>query len=130
MAIEFEVAIENQPGSLARLATVLGDADVNIEAIQGRSGKSESVVHFITDNPRHAAHVLEEAHVPFTRRDVLIVKVLDQPGMLRDVALVMSEAGINIESVYVTTRGHVVLAVDDIPGAIQVAGGMAVMEAS
>jgi len=130
MAIEFEVVLENQPGSLARLATALGDADVNIEAIQGRSGKTESVVHFITDNPDHAAHVLDEAHMPFTRRDVVIVKVLDQPGMLRDVALVMSEAGINIESVYVTTRGHVVLAVDDIPGAVQVAGGMAVMEAS
>ncbi len=128
MAIEFEVALENQPGALARLATVLGDADVNIEAIQGRSGGTESVVHFITDNPDHAAHVLDEAHLPFTRRDVVIVKVLDQPGMLRDVALVMSEAGINIESVYVTSRGHVVLAVDDVTGAVQVAGGMAVME--
>ena len=130
MAIEFEVALENQPGSLARLATVLGDADVNIEAIQGRSGKTECVVHFITDNPEHAAHVLDEAHMPFTRRDVVIVKVLDQPGMLRDVALVMSEAGVNIESVYVTTKGHVVLAVDDLSGAVQVAGGMAVMEVS
>jgi len=89
MAIEFEVALENQPGSLARLATVLGDADVNIEAIQGRSGKTESVVHFITDNAEHAAHVLDEAHIPFKRRDVVIVKVLDQPGMLGDVALVM-----------------------------------------
>jgi hypothetical protein len=128
MAIEFEVALENQPGSLARLATVLGDADVNIEAILGRSGKTESVVHFITDKPEHAVHVLEEAHVPFTRRDVVIVKVLDQPGMLGDVALVMTEAGINIESVYVTTKGYVVLAVDDVAGAIQVAGGMAVME--
>ena len=130
MTIEFEVALENQPGALARLATVLGDADVNIEAIQGRSGKTESVVHFITDNADHAAHVLDEAHMPFTRRDVVIVKVLDQPGMLRDVALVMSEAGINIESVYVTTKGHVVLAVDDLSGAVQVAGGMAVMEVS
>jgi hypothetical protein len=129
MAIEFEVSLENQPGSLARLATVLGEADVNIEAIQGRSGKKDSVVHFITDNADHAAHVLDEARLPFTRRDVVIVRVLDQPGMLGDVALVMSEAGINIESVYVTTKGHVVLAVDDVRGAIQVAGGMAVMEA-
>jgi hypothetical protein len=128
MAIEFEVLLENQPGALARLATVLGEANVNIEAIQGRSGTSESVVHFLTDNPKHAAHVLDEAHVSFTQREVLIVRVLDQPGVLGDVALVMSEAGINIESVYVTTRGHVVLAVDDLAGAIQVAGGMAVME--
>jgi hypothetical protein len=35
-----------------------------------------------------------------------------EPGTLGDVALVMSQAGINIDSVYVTTRGHVVLGVD------------------
>jgi hypothetical protein len=39
----------------------------------------------------------------------------------------MSQAGINIDSVYVTTRGHVVLGVDDLAGATQVAGGMAVI---
>ena len=58
---------------------------------------------------------------------MLVIRVLDEPGMLGDVALVMSKAGINIDSVYVTTQGHVVLGVDDMPGAIQVAGGMAVM---
>jgi hypothetical protein len=47
--------------------------------------------------------------------------------MLGDVALVMSRAGINIDSVYVTTRGYVVLGVDDLVGATQVASGMAVM---
>jgi hypothetical protein len=43
------------------------------------------------------------------------------------VALVMSKAGINIDLVYVTTKGHIVLGVDDMSGAIQIAGGMAVM---
>jgi hypothetical protein len=47
--------------------------------------------------------------------------------MLGDVALVMSKAGINIDSVYVTTQGHIVLGVDDMAGAIQIAAGMAVM---
>jgi hypothetical protein len=39
----------------------------------------------------------------------------------------MAHAGINIESVSVTTRGHLVFGVDDIARAIQVAGGMAVL---
>lgn len=38
----------------------------------------------------------------------------------------MARAGIDIDAVYVTTRGHV-LGVDDLPGATQVAGGMAAM---
>ena len=55
------------------------------------------------------------------------MRLLDEPGMLGDVALVMSRAGINIDSVYITTHGHIVLGVDDLDGAIQVACGMAVL---
>lgn len=128
MTIELKVAMANQPGSLARLATALGEADVNIEAIQGYSRGEESVVHLVTDDAENAAQTLRRAGFSYTTREVLIVKVLDEPGMLGDVALVMSEAGINIDSVYVTTKGHVVLGVDDVSGAIQVAGGMAVIE--
>lgn len=129
MATEFKVILQDQPGTLARLGSVLGDARVNIEAIQGMSREGESLVQFVPSEPGRAAHALDAAGIPYTSREVLIVRVLDQPGMLGDVALVMSEAGINIDAVYVTTRGHVVLGVDDLVGAIQVAGGMAVMTA-
>ena len=127
MATEFKVALEDRPGTLARLGGVLGDARVNVEAIQGMSREGKSLVQFVPREPERAAHALDAAGIPYTRREVLVVKVLDQPGMLGDVALVMSEAGVNIDSVYVTTRGHVVLGVDDLVGAIQIAGGMAVM---
>ena len=127
MAIEFKVTLEDRPGTLARLGGVLGDARVNIEAIQGMSRDGKSLIQFVPSEPDKAAHALDAAGIPYTRREVLIVKVLDQPGMLGDVALVMSKAGVNIDSVYVTARGHIVLGVDDLVGAIQVAGGMAVM---
>ncbi|MBI3848474.1 MAG: ACT domain-containing protein [Planctomycetes bacterium] len=127
MAIEFEVTLEDRPGSLARLGGILGDAGVNIEAIQGISRGGKGLVHFVSRDPDKAAQVLKAANIPHRTREVLIVKVLDEPGTLGDVALVMSHAGINIDSVYVTSRGHVVLGVDDLKGAIQVAGGMAVM---
>ena len=128
MAIELTVTLEHRPGALARLGSLLGKAGVNIEAIQGWSKEGKGTIRFVPNNPDQAARSLEAAKIPYTQREVLVVKVLDQPGMLGDVALVMSEAGINIESVYVTTRGHVVLAVDDLDGAIQVAKGMAVMD--
>ena len=127
MATEFKVCLENQPGTLARLCTVLGDARVNIEAIQGLSHGADSVVQFVTNNPVKAALALTAASLAYSQREVLIVQVLDEPGMLGDVALVMADAGINIDSVYVTAAGHCVIGVDDLDGAIQVAGGMAVM---
>ena len=127
MVPEITVSLENKPGTMARLCTVLGDAKVNIEAIHGVSRGEENVVRFVSDNPGKAAEALGAAGIAYTQREVLIVKVLDEPGMLGDVALVMAEAGINIDSIYVTSVGYVVLGVDDLDGAIQVAGGMAVM---
>ncbi len=127
MATEFKVSLENKPRTLAQVGTVLGDADVNIVAIQGFSRGEESIIQFVPDNPDKAAAALQAAGIPYTNREVLIVKALDEPGDLGDVALVMTDAGINIDSVYVTTAGNVVLAVDDLKGATQVAEGMTVI---
>ena len=128
MPIEFQVSLEDKPGSLAWLGSLIGDADVNFEAIEGRSGRGVSVVHFIASDTEAAAAALEESGIPYSKREVIVVNVLDQPGTLGDVTLVMSEAGINIDCVYVTIRGDVVLGVDDVEGATQIACGMAVMK--
>lgn len=127
MVTEFTVILDDQPGALARLGAVLGDARVNIEAIQGMSRDGKHIVRFVPRDPDAAARALRRAAIDCTSREVLVVRALDEPGTLGDVALVMSHAGINIDAVYVTSRGHVILGVDDLAGAIQVAGGMAVI---
>jgi hypothetical protein len=127
MATEFTVILENRPGTLARLGIVLGDAMVNIEAIHGNARGTSAIVQFVSNDQDKAARALDTAGIAYSRREVLIVRVLDEPGTLGDLAVVMSQAGVNIDSVYVTTRGYVVLGVDDLAGATQVAGGMAVM---
>ena len=127
MPTEFTVILPDTPGSLARLGHALGDARVNMEAIMGVARGGEGVVRFIPGHPAAAQRALEAAGFQHATREVLVVRLLDEPGALGDVALVMATAGINIDAVYVTTHGHVVLGVDDLTGAIQVAGGMAVM---
>jgi hypothetical protein len=127
MTTELTVMLPNTPGALARLGAVLGDARVNIEAILGTVRAERAFVQVVPSEPELAARALEEAGIVYTQREVLVVRVLDEPGMLGDVALVMATAGINIDSVYATARGHIVLGVDDLDGAIQVAGGMAVI---
>ena len=127
MPPEFRVSLRDEPGTLARLGCALGDAGVNIEAISGSSRHGTSRVQFVCDAPDRAREALAAAGIPYTTREVLVVRVLDEPSMLGELALVMAKAGVNIDAVYVTTRGHVVLGVDDLAGAIQVAGGMAVM---
>jgi len=127
MPIELTVVLDDVPGALAQLGKALGDARVNIEAIQGMSREGKGVVRFVPDDTDGAARALDAAHIAFTTREVLLVKVLDEPGTLGDVALVMATAGINIDAVYVTTRGRLALSVDDLDGAVHVAEGLAVM---
>lgn len=127
MATEFTVILDDVPGALAQFAGALGDASVNIEAIQGFSAQGKGRVQFVAKDAARAAQALDTARIAYTKREVLVVRVLDEPGTLGDVALVMARAEINIDSVYVTTRGLIILGVDDLDGAIQVAGGMAVM---
>jgi hypothetical protein len=127
MALEFAVILPDVPGTLARFGQTLGDARVNIEAIQGITRGGEGLVRFVPDNPDRVRRALEAAGFQHTTREVLVLRVLDEPGALGDVALVMATAGINIDAVYVTTKGYVVFGVDDVAGAIHVAGGMAVM---
>ena len=127
MAVEFKVIVQDTPGTLARLGTFLGDAHVNIEAIQGTSREGKGFIQFVPKDEDKASLALDAAGIAYTKREVVVVRVLDEPGMLGDLALVMAKAGINIDSVYVTTKGHIVLGVDDVAGAIQIAGGMAVM---
>ena len=126
MAIEFTVKLENRPGTLAHLGSILGDAGINIDAVHQMSFGPQSIVQFVPANVDGAARALSEAGIAYTGREVLVVNILDEPGTLGDVAMVMYDAGINIESVYIMISGGVVLSVDDLPGAIQVAGGMAV----
>jgi hypothetical protein len=122
---EFTVILEDKPGTLARLGIVLGDAMVNIEAIHGTSRENSSIVQFVPNDQGKAARALDRAGIAHSTREVLILRALDEPGTLGDVGLVISQADINIDSVYLTTRGHVVLGVDDLVGATQVAAGMA-----
>lgn len=127
MAVEFRVTLQDAPGTLARLGIILGEAQVNIEAIQGTSREGKGFIQFVPNDEHKTALALDSAGIAYSKRDVLVVRVLDEPGMLGDLALVMSKAGINIDSVYVTTKGYIVLGVDDFAGGVQIAGGMAVM---
>jgi hypothetical protein len=61
MAVEFKVTLQDTPGTLARLGRILGDAGVNIEAIQGASREGRGFIHFVPNDPGKAAVALDAA---------------------------------------------------------------------
>ena len=58
MAIEFKVTVQDTPGTLARLGRILGEARVNIEALQGTSREGKGVIQFVPNDEDKAARYL------------------------------------------------------------------------
>ena len=71
MATEFTVILRDTPGSLASLGQALGEALVNIEAIQ-----------MITRGGEGFRQALDSGRFPHREREILVVRVLDEPGAL------------------------------------------------
>ena len=59
MAAEFRLTVQDTPGTLARLGTILGEAGVNIEAIQGTSREEKGFVQFVPSDEEKTAVALD-----------------------------------------------------------------------
>ena len=115
MAFDLVIDIENTPGALARVATAISDAGVNIAAATCIGSGERAELHILVKHAEAARHSLAISHVAVTReREVAVVDVEDRPGVLADLARKIAEAGINIDLVYVATRNRVVFGATDL----------------
>jgi len=115
------VNLENRPGALADIAEALGNADVNIEALQCIPFGEVSLVHVVADDDEQAAHALIDAGIRYMACDAISLGVLDAPGKLGQLARRFADEGINIESVTVGVAGRVIVGVTDVAAARRLA---------
>ena len=124
-AKQLSVSVENRPGTLARVARVLGDAKVNILAFLTTTSGEEGAVHLVVDNVDKAKKVLDSAGLSYSEADVLHVELSNVPGALGKFAEKLAAKEINITSGYQTAvrgskKASVVLAVTDLETASRV----------
>lgn len=99
---ELSFYLENKPGILARLATVLADAGVNIKGFQAYEGTLQSLVMMVIDRVDVAENILRgKIGVSLiSRTDILEVDVPNRVGGLAGVSGLFGKHGVNIESIY------------------------------
>jgi len=97
--IQIDVELPDRPGELAKLAKVLSDASINIDAISAESGGSRAYVSLIVDQPARARVALKGAGYGYAERTVLVCTLEDRPGALAALAGKLGDAGVNITSV-------------------------------
>ena len=114
---EFSVRLANRPGQLAKLARLLADASVSIEAFAALADNGESHVRFVVDSPHVTRRLLMAASLEFDEREVLDTFLPRGAGSLAHMAESLANAGINIDSMYLlhtNSEGyHLALTVDD-----------------
>jgi hypothetical protein len=120
--VDFTVILDDQPGELARLGQVMGDAGVNIGGLAAFTGEGKGVIHVLVDDDAaaRATEALREAHMGVAdQREVLVVDVVDRPGTLGELARELAAANVNIDLAYTTYGGGVkiVIATDDLESA-------------
>lgn len=97
--LQLEVELADRPGELAKFASILAKAKVNIDAMSLESGAGMSYASVIVDKPQQARRSLEEAGYRIAERTVLVVRLEDRPGALQDLAQKLGSAGIDIKTV-------------------------------
>jgi hypothetical protein len=116
MAVDLVIDIENTPGALAEVAAAISDAGVNIAAATCVGPGERAEVHILVPHAEAAKHALAISHVAVTReREVVVVNVADQPGVLADLTRKIARAGINLDLVYVATQNRIVFGAADLP---------------
>src|SRR3954449_9124997 len=116
MAVDLVIDIENVPGALAKVATAISDAGVNVAAATCLGTGERAQLHILVKHAEAARHALATSHdVTITReREVVVVEVEDCPGVLADLTRRVAQAGIDLDLVYVATRNRVVFGAPDI----------------
>ena len=107
------VIVPDEPGSLAHVTTVLGEANINIEMIDGRRAGTFGVITLSTDDDDEAMRVLLQANLRAITSDVVVFRLPDKPGALAGVAQLLDMHNINVRTIHIVHRlaGHAIVAV-------------------
>jgi len=115
MARDLMIELENEPGALARVATAISDAGVNIAAATCVGPGQMAELHILVPHAEPVRHALAITHTAVSReREVVVVQAQDRPGELAEYANRLAEAGVNVDLLYVATGSRVVFGSDDL----------------
>src|ERR1043165_2414159 len=117
MPFDLVIELENEPGALARAATAISDAGVNLAAATCMGTADRVELHVLVPHAEAAKHALALSRLSVSReREVVVVDVEDRPGVLADLTRKVARAGVDLDLVYVATRNRLVFGAADIDG--------------
>ena len=102
---QISVFLENKPGKLQEMTSVLAQHQVDMRALSLAETKDFGIARLVVDDVFNAVNILKEADFVASLTSVLAVAVPDEPGGLDKLLRIFSEAGVNIEYMYAFIGG-------------------------
>ena len=99
------VSIENSPNRLYRVIKAMGDAGINLRAMNLVDTGAFGQLRLLVSEVAAARRILMEMNIPAFVNEVIAVEIEDKPGSLAGIMLPLKQADIRIEFMYAYIGG-------------------------
>jgi len=99
---QFTIAVDNQPGAVAGIAKILGNAKVNILSLLGTAQGTAGTVRLVVDDARRAKKALDAARIAYAETPAEHYDLPNKPGALAQSLEKLAAKGVNLNSIHAT----------------------------
>jgi hypothetical protein len=119
MPTDLTVILEDRPGTIAALGEATGRAGINIDGACGIPSEGRGIIHVLVEDGGDARAAIESAGIEVRdEREVMILRmgvdIEDRPGQMGELFRRIADAGVNVDLLYGTWKGDVVVGADDL----------------
>lgn len=100
MIKQISVFVENQPGSMMRVTSVLTESHVNIRAISTFDTPEFGILRLVVDDPAKAKESLTQKGFVKRVNDVIGAELKDEKGNLNQMLKILADGEINVNYIY------------------------------
>jgi len=115
MTIDLTIGLLDAPGTLARASDALGRAGVNIEGACGYVVDGHGIYHVLVQDAERARRALMDSGFEIqAERTVVVMPIENRPGQAARLLRRVAEAHVNLDILYTTLDGQIVLGGADV----------------
>lgn len=103
---QLSVFLENKPGQLRAVCSLLAEANINILTLTLADTRQFGILRLILEEWERAKKILEDGGFAVNIAEVLAFEVADRPGGLAELLAIFETAELNLEYMYAFTARH------------------------
>jgi hypothetical protein len=101
---QITILVDDRPGVVADISTILADKNINIETIDAEAQDQHGIITLTVDQYDEALRLLKNARFTAISEDAVVIKLKDEPGALAKIAIRFKEADLSLKSIRIIKR--------------------------